>query len=127
MGSDAARCRARRCGRAAPGWRGLLELRAKAHQQVLAAEVGHQLDATGKTVVRPSERQRQRGLAGDVERPGERAPPSGFVAAEVITEQRRGAAVVGVTSTSMPDSDHHPVIARARSCSWASQVSSSGR
>ena len=49
MGSGCGPVRARRCwaGGARP-WRGLLELRAEAHQQVLAAEVGHQLDATGK-------------------------------------------------------------------------------
>src|SRR4029450_2023210 len=57
-------------------------------QQVLAAEWGHQLRAAGQAVVRPSEGQRQGGLAGHVERAGERAATAGLVAAEVVAEER---------------------------------------
>src|SRR5262245_50186264 len=57
---------------AMPPRRGLLELGGDTQKEILAAYCGDELDADGQVVGRPVQRQRDRRLAGDVPRHGER-------------------------------------------------------
>ena len=66
-----------------------LQAGAEPDQDVLAAVPADELDTSRQTVVRPSEGERDGGLAGDVDRAGERAAEPGHVRPEILAERER--------------------------------------
>ena len=70
-------------------WHCFLQTGAEPDQDVLPAVPSDELDTSWQAVVRPPEGERDGGLAGDVDRAGERAAEAGHVRPQVVAERRR--------------------------------------